>query len=29
VGIMYTSWFDKYEDLEVFARHVEAALAAR
>lgn len=28
VGIMYTSWFDKYEDLETFARHVDAALAA-
>jgi hypothetical protein len=24
VGIMYTSWYDKYEDLEAFAGHVHA-----
>jgi hypothetical protein len=24
IGIMYTSWFDKYEDLETFAGHVNA-----
>jgi len=23
VGIMYTSWFDKYDDLETFARYVD------
>jgi hypothetical protein len=24
IGIMYTSWYDKYEDLETFAGHVNA-----
>jgi hypothetical protein len=25
IGIMYTSWYDRYEDLETFAAHVDAS----